>query len=137
MKPFLVLISVTWFSVCHGQKIDTNILLGKWRVCNSGAAPLVFIFSDSVNAEKGVLKKWNEPSDYIYKSEFTYKISDEPKENLTGNPAIDEMTFLLTESYKTLSNKMETQSFLVYIATKDSIGFILNPGLITPFCRIQ
>ena len=48
--------------------------------------------------------------------------------------AFDEMTFLLTGTYKTLSDKIETQSFW-YIATKDSIGFILRPGFITPFCR--
>ena len=49
--------------------------------------------------------------------------------------AFDEMTFLLTETYKILSDKIETQSFW-YIATKDSIGFILRRGFITPVCRI-
>src|SRR6266496_5067795 len=48
--------------------------------------------------------------------------------------AFDEMTFLLTETYKTLSDKIETQSFW-YIATKDSIGFILRRGFVTPFCK--
>lgn len=137
MKTFLFFLALISSSICHAQKIDANVLVGKWRVCTSTAAPLVFIFSDSINGEKAVLKRWENTTDYMYKSPFTYKISEEPKENLTGNAAFDQMTFLLTETYTTLTNKLEAQAFLVHIATKDSIGFILNPGLITPYCRIQ
>ena len=137
MKNLFFLIVLLNVSVCYAQNGDKTILIGQWRVCKSDAPPMVFIFIDSINGEKGLLKNWNAPTDYLYKTPLTYKISEAPKENLTGKPAFDEMLFWLTITSKTLSNKIDTQSFLVHIANKDSIGFVLRPGFITPLCRVK
>lgn len=137
MKLFFVLLSISSLSVCSAQKFNVKILTGEWRVCKSGAAPLVFIFSTKSNGEKGLLKNWNNPTDFIYKTPFTYNISEAPKDSLTGNSDIDENLFLMTTSSKTVSGNSDVQTFLVHIATEDSIGFVLKHGFITPLCRVK
>lgn len=136
MKSLFLFLTVMSFYICNGQKIDVNNLLGKWRVCKATAAPIVFIFSNKQDGEKGLLKNWNNPSDFVYKTSFSYTIMDAPKDSLTGNPAIDENLFLMTTKSKTLSGNINIQSFLVHMATKDSIGFVLTHGFITPLCKV-
>jgi hypothetical protein len=136
MKPLFLFLSVISFYVCKAQKLDVNNLIGEWRVCKATAAPMVFIFSNKQDGEKGLLKNWNNPSDFVYKTSFTYTITDAPKDSLTGNPAIDENLFLMTTKSKTLSGNIDVQSFLVHMATKDSIGFVLRHGFITPLCKV-
>ena len=137
MKSLFFLLTVMSFHVCNAQKLDLDNLLGEWRFCKSTAAPMFFIFSNKNDGEKGLLKNWNSPSDFVYKTSFTYTVSDAPKDSLTGNPAIDENLFLMTTKSKTLSGNIDVQSFLVHIATKDSIGFVLTHGFITPLCKVK
>ncbi|MEO8710551.1 MAG: hypothetical protein ABI405_00440 [Parafilimonas sp.] len=137
MKFLLSLSLIFSVAICSAQKIDLSNLPGEWRVCKSDAAPLVFIFSTKSNGEKGLLKNWNNPTDFVYKTAFTYNISDAPKDSLTGNTAIDENLFLMTTTSKTLSGNTDIQSFLVHIVTEDSIGFVLRHGFITPLCRVK
>jgi hypothetical protein len=93
MKSLFLFLTVISFYVCNAQKLEVNNLIGQWRVCEPKAAPLVFIFSNKQDGEKGVLKNWNNPSDFLYKTSFTYTVTDAPKDSLTGNPAIDETCF--------------------------------------------
>ncbi|MGZ3847080.1 MAG: hypothetical protein ACXVBH_13550 [Flavisolibacter sp.] len=137
MKSFFLFLSVMSSYLCKSQKLDVNILIGEWRVCKASAAPMVFIFSNKQDGEKGLLKNWNNPSDFAYKTSFTYTITDAPKDSLTGNPAIDENLFLMTTKSQTLPGKIDIQSFLVHMATKDSIGFVLRQGFITPLCKVE
>lgn len=137
MKSLFLFLLVISFFTATAQKFDINNLIGEWRVCNSSAAPVAFIFSNKQDGEKGLLKNWNNPSEFVYKSPFTYLVTDAPKDSLTGNPAIDENLFLMTTQSKTLSGNIYVQSFLVHIETKDSIGFFLTNGFITPFCRVE
>ena len=123
--------------MCKAQKADINDLIGQWRVCNATAAPMVYIFANNRDGEKGLLKNWNNPADYTYKTSFTYSIANAPKESLTKDPAIDQNLFLMTIKSKTLSGNMDIQSFLVHMATKDSIGFVLRQGYITPLCKVE
>ena len=136
MKSLFLFLTVMSSYVCKAQKKGVNNLIGEWRVCKTTAAPLVFIFSNRNDGEKGLLKNWNKPSDFVYKTSFTYTVSDAPKDSLTGNPAIDENLFLMTTKSKTLSGNTDVQSFLVHMATKDSIGFVLRHGFITPLCKV-
>ena len=137
MKSLFLFLTVINFYVCKAQKFDVNNLIGEWRVCKATAAPMVFIFSNKQNGEKGLLKNWNNPSDFVYKNSFTYTVTDAPKDSLTGNPAIDENLFLMTTKSKTLSGNMDVQSFLMHMETKDSIGFVLTHGFITPLCKVE
>jgi hypothetical protein len=137
MKSLLVFLTVMGYYVASAQKSDTQNLIGEWRVCKATAAPLVFIFADRQNGEKGLLKNWSNSSDFVYKTSFTYTVTNAPKDSLTGNPAIDENLFLMTTKSKTLAGTIDVQSFLVHMATKDSIGFILRPGFITPLCKVE
>jgi hypothetical protein len=137
MKSLLLFLSIVSFYVCKAQKIDVSNLIGEWRVCRATAAPMVFIFSNKKDGEKGLLKNWNNPSDFVYKTSFSYTVIDAPKDSLTGNPAIDENLFLMTTKSKTLSGNFDVQSFLMHIATKDSIGFVFRHGFITPLCKVE
>jgi hypothetical protein len=125
------------FHVCNAQKPGVDNLIGEWGICNSKAAPILFIFSNRSDGEKGLLKNWNDPADLVYKTSFTYTISDAPKDSLTGNAAIDENLFVMTTRSKSLSGGIDVQTFLVYIATKDSIGFIQTRGSITRLCKVK
>ena len=112
MKSLFLFLSVISFYMCKAQKLDVNNLIGEWRVCKATAAPMVFIFSNKQDGEKGLLKNWNNPSDFVYKTSFTYTITDPPKDSLTGNSAIDENLFLMTTKSKTLSgNKSQLRAF--------------------------
>ena len=136
MKPFFLFLSAMSFYVCKAQKLDANTLIGEWRVCKTNAAPMVFTFLNKQDGEKGLLKSWGNPSDFVYKTPFSYTIVDAPKDSLTGNPTIDENLFLMTTKTQTYTGKTDVQSFLVHMATEDSIGFILRPGFITPLCKV-
>lgn len=137
MKSLFLFLSVLSLNMCKAQKSDVNNLNGEWRVCNATAVPMVFIFSNKQDGQKGLLRNWNNPSDFVYKNSFTYTIADAPRDSLTGNPVIDENLFLMTTKSQTLSGKIDVQSFLLHMATKDSIGFVLRPGFITQFCRVE
>ena len=137
MKSLVLFLFIFSVRFCSAQKIDVSNLIGEWRVCKSDAPPLVFIFLNKADGEKGLLKDWNNPSDFVYKSSLKYIISDAPKDSLTGNPTIDENLFLMITTAKTLSGNTDVQSFLVHLATKDSIGFVLRRGFITPLCRVK
>lgn len=137
MKSLFLFLMVMCSCVCYAQKFDANSLIGRWRVCKANAAPMVFVFFNKQEGEKGLLRNWDSPSDFVYKTSFTYILKDAPKDSLTGNRAIDENLFLMTTKSKTLLGNMDVQSFLVHIATKDSIGFVLQQGFITPFCKVS
>ena len=133
----LFLTAVISCHVSNAQKLDVNNLFGKWRVCKAKAAPLVFVFTNAQEGEKGLLKNWNNPSDFVYKTSFTYTVIDAPKERRTGNPTIDKNLFLMTTKSKTETGEIDSQSFLVNIVRADSIGFVLTPGFITPLCKVE
>ena len=90
MFLFLAIFS---FCVSSAQKMGVNNLIGKWRVCISTSAPLVFIFSNKESGERGLLRDWNDPSNFIYKTPFTYMVANAPTDSLTGNLAIDQNLF--------------------------------------------
>ncbi len=137
MKFLLALLGVLTLSVCSAQKFNPDVLIGGWRASGSQSVPMVFIFSNKSTGEKGFLKNWNNPTDFRYKTSFTYTISYAPPDSLTGNPDIDQNLFLLTQTVKTLTGRTEVQSYLLHIATKDSIGLVLTQGFITPFNRLN
>jgi len=136
MKLLFLLLTCVCFYECDAQKPGVNDLIGKWRVCKADAAPLVYIFSNNSEGEKGLLREWNDPSVFIYKRPFTYTIAEAPKDSLTGNPVIDENLFVMTITSTTVTGKPDVQTFFVTIAGKDSMGFIVKPGFITRYCKV-
>lgn len=112
-------------------------LIGEWRVCQLKAAPMVYLFTNFQEGEKGLLANWSNPSRFIYKTAFTYTIMDAPKDSLTGNPIFDENLFLMNIKSISITGGTYVQSFLMHIATKDSISFVLKHGFISPFCKVQ
>lgn len=137
MKTILLLSSLLFFTAAFSQQTDAENLIGKWRVCNSAAVPMVYIFSSKDQGEKGLLKMWNNPDDFRYITSFTYTLEKAPKDSLTGYPPVDEKLYMVTTSSKTLFKTTDVQTLLVYIHSKDSMGIITGPRFMVPYCKLE